>query len=111
MNPGSGFQSVDFADFHIRAVVGDLTPDSLLSPQNLTGYGEGDLVHLSWSAPEGLDDFLRYEIERQGDIVGQTEYLETSYTDTLTALPQGMKTSMVTVGGRWSARSMAPGTA
>ncbi len=95
MNPGSGFQSVDFADFHIRAVVGELTPDSLLAPQNLTGYGEDDLVHLSWSAPEGLDDLLRYEIERQGSIVGQTEYLETSYIDTLTGLPQGIYTYRV----------------
>lgn len=90
MDVGSGFQVVDFGDFHIRTVVGDLTPDDLLAPGELNGVGEGDLLHLSWSAPAPLDNLLRYEIERQGEIIGQTQYLETIYTDTLTDLPSGI---------------------
>ncbi|MFH1863116.1 MAG: hypothetical protein ABH878_09945 [bacterium] len=89
LNTGSGFQTVSFGDFHIRAVVGRLTPDSLLAPSNLTGQGEDNWVYLSWEAPSGWDNLLRYEIERQGIMVGQTAFLETTYTDTLTGLPQG----------------------
>jgi hypothetical protein len=86
---GNGFEPVTFGDFHIRAVIGDLTPDQLLPPSDLIGQGLGELVVLSWSAPSGTDDLLRYEIQRQDEIVGQTIYLETEYTDTLTGLPWG----------------------
>lgn len=92
---GSGFQPFNFADFHIRAVVGDLTPDSLLAPGDLFGTGIGDLLYLTWSAPGAFDDLLRYEVERQGLIIGQTQYLETEYTDTLTGLPPGTYTYRV----------------
>ncbi len=92
---GNGFEQVTFGDFHIRAVVGNLTPDSLFPPTNLDGEGLGELVHLTWSAPEGTDDLLRYEIERNEEIVGETVYLETDYTDTLTGLPPGIYTYRV----------------
>lgn len=87
---GNGFEAVTFGDFHIRAVVGDLTPDQLLPPTDLTGTGQGEVVHLSWSAPAGTDDLLRYEIAREGNIIGETEYLETEYTDTLAGLSPGI---------------------
>jgi len=86
---GSGFAPIEFGDFHLRTVVGGLTPDTLFAPDDLTGAGDGDLVHLSWSAPGPGDDLLRYEIERQGAIVGQTGHLETTWTDNLAGLPEG----------------------
>lgn len=95
MNVGYGFQPVDFGDFHIRAVVGTLTPDSLLPPENLMGSGNAELVYLTWSAPGAGDDLLRYEIERQSSIIGQTLYLEMTYTDTLTGLSPGLYTYRV----------------
>jgi hypothetical protein len=90
LNVGAGFAAFNTADFHIRAVVGDLIPDELLPPTDLSGTAQGDLLHLTWSAPTGSDDLLRYEIERQGEIIGQTVYLETEYTDTLTLIPYGL---------------------
>ncbi|MCX6641543.1 MAG: T9SS type A sorting domain-containing protein [bacterium] len=95
MNIGSGWQQVTFSDFHIRCVVGDLTPDTLLAPDNLSGVGLWELLHLSWSPPNGLDDQLYYEIERLGQIIGRTQSLETAYTDTLTGLPAGEYTYRV----------------
>ncbi len=92
---GSGWESAVFGDFHIRAVVGQFAPDELDPPTNLTGTPQGDLLRLTWSAPAGMDDLLRYEIERQSVLIGQTQYLETSYTDTLTNLPEGYYTYRV----------------
>lgn len=86
---GSGWESADFGDFHIRAVVGQFTPDELVPPTDLVGVPQGDLLRLTWSAPAGMDDLLRYEIERQSVLIGQTQHLETTYTDTLSNLPEG----------------------
>ncbi len=86
---GGGWETVVFGDFHIRTVVGHLTPDNLLPPTNLSGIGQGDLLLLNWSAPGSMDNLLRYEIERNGLLIGQTQFLETTFTDTLTGLPQG----------------------
>jgi hypothetical protein len=92
---GSGWESAVFGDFHIRAVVGQFTPDELDPPTNLAGAPQGDLLLLTWSAPAEMDALLRYEIERQSVIIGQTEHLETNYTDTLTNLPEGYYTYRV----------------
>ncbi len=95
VNFGAGFEQVNYGDFHIRAVVGDIDPDELLPPTDLSGSSQGDLLLLTWSPPEATDDMLRYEIERQGEIIGQTIYQETEFTDTLTTLPPGLFTYRV----------------
>jgi hypothetical protein len=76
-------------------VIGQIDPDTLVPPTDLTGNVASGIAHLTWTAPANADNLLRYDVERQGVVVGQTVSLETTYADTLTTLPAGNYTYRV----------------